>query len=71
MRGKTMKIVNNALFYYIAAALFFCAAVIGFVKDKSYAAMYMCIGGALMCIGSSIIIKARKTGDKDSNDQEK
>ncbi len=45
---------------YIVSALWYIAAVIGFINDSDMAAMWLCLGSVWLCLASSSLVKAGK-----------
>lgn len=65
--GRKIAILN-----YVSAACFYTAAIIGFLDNKSFAVIYLCLGSASLCLGSANLIRFRKeNSQKDEEKDEK
>ena len=64
---------RNGIICYIAAAVFDIAAVVSFFTrdSSSMGIMWLCLGSAFLCFGSSHMAKARTEDKKDPEDGEK
>jgi len=57
-----------AVLYNSAAACFYIVATIGFINDKSFSPLFLCLGSAFLCLGAATLDKAKKdTAQNRSN----
>ncbi len=53
---------------YVASALFYIAAIIGFISDSDQAVIWLALGSVFMCIASS---RLKNTGDRLRENEER
>ena len=68
---KNLKL--SSTIFYLAAAAFNIAAVVSFfwLKDRSLAIIWMCLGSTFMCFGSVYLNKSKKDDTKDKENEGK
>ena len=59
---------TSVILDYLAAACFFAAAIIGFINDKSFSALYLCLGSLWLCLGSAQLLKRKKDAARRAED---
>jgi len=58
------------ILYFLAAAGFYIAAVIGFVNDGSVPTIWLCLGSAMLCFGAGAMNTARKETAQQQEEQQ-
>lgn len=58
----------SSIALYVASALFYIAAIIGFISDSDQAAIWLALGVTFMCIASS---RLKNTGDRLREQEER
>lgn len=59
------------ILYFTASIAFFIAAIIGFSNGNDMAVVWLCLGSAMLCLGSSSSGRKRKSKEKDTDENEK
>lgn len=62
---KKDKII--AVLYYFASVCFFIVAIRGYANDNSITTVWLCLGAAMLCLGSASVSKFKK--GKDDNEE--
>lgn len=66
---KTKTEITTTL-YYFASVGFFIAAIIGFGNDSSSAPAFLCLGAAMLCLGTSYANNTKKKEKQMEQDRE-
>lgn len=64
---------TSSMLYSLAAACFYIVATIGFINDKSFSPLFLCLGSAFLCLGAATLDKTKKDTamDKDNTNNVK
>lgn len=57
----------TAVLFYFASVFFYVAAIVGFIRGNSMAIVWLCLGSAMLCLGS---ICLNKLGKSPKNEKE-
>lgn len=58
---------KRAILYYFAAVCFYLASIMSFCgkNDRSMGVIWLCLGSAMLCFGSTELNKNKKDKDED------
>lgn len=61
----------TSILYAIASVCFFIAAGIGYANNNSYAAVWLCLGAAMLCIRTTTLNKAKEERENGADENDK
>lgn len=56
---------------YLCSAMFYIAAIVGYINDTSNATVFLCLGSVFLCLGSSRLTSVGKRLREDEEHKEK